>query len=229
MKKERFKLYVDENGKNLEFIYALYDSFLRTTLVENKVIDFTKPVSKISGVYEFSHVNGMSFESLFAQPNNSYLEQHLEYFWSLGGAFQTKYSSVVPTSSEMFPKEGLWNMGAGASYKDKDLKELEGLFQKFRCSKNLVTLKFEMETEIMEKPLQPYPSIWNGILHICNPDLHCRSYASTDKDRFIDLSEKYGISKPNGFKNIADKELFIYRLYAFIRKEDDLIDTYAFK
>ncbi len=228
MKKERFKLYVDENGKNHEFIYALYDAFLRTTLVANKVIDFTKPLSVNSGVYEFSHVGGMEFDSLFTPSNRNYLDQHLEYFWSLGSTFQTKYSSVNPAPSEMFPSEGLWNMGAGASNKEEDFKALATLFEKSLHSKNLLNLKSQMEMEIMGKTIPPYPSIWNGILHICNPDQHCRSYASSDKDRFIDLSEKYGLSKPIKFKGVAEKELFIYRLYNLMRKEEDLLDIYAF-
>lgn len=188
-----------------EIVYKLFDAFVQTTLVDNKAIDFSKPmVAGENGSLAFvpreenftNIINGMCQEPAL-------LSAHLNWLWTLGmtnsnttcGKENAAALNIAENGDAFNGKIGLWKIRLIPSNKKKDLCFIESALKRFATWPNKPThmTLSEAKTYLAQIAFKVKNTLAadmrHGLLHLCDPDTYICLYTQSEKVEAVKLNE----------------------------------------
>lgn len=184
-------------------VYSLFDAFIKTTLENDQVIDFSKePISNPDGSFEFFTTEGsfkdmllkvkkdldasINIKTFFKQENNNayfnVIKEHLSKLFLLG---------VGDIESTLHTKaEGLWSMGMVVEHQPANFCFLIKLLHQIVTwpqSTKPATIKLALEKKCLtvDDKDSGKASVRHAILHFCNQDKYIHLINQDDKTEFV--------------------------------------------
>ena len=196
-----------------EVIYRLFDAFLKTTLLDDRIIDFSQePVKTPDGIIEFfsreesfkDMVKGVVDGTATAEAN-ALFNAHVFWLWTLGmsgtqttcGTDNLKVLKLEEKGIAFPGKLGLWNAPATISNKRNDFALISAILSQFvTWSKkpefaNLDELKAAFLKFVLKTRRTVSAGIRHGLMHLCDPALYIPLYTVEEKVAVIKQHSKF--------------------------------------
>lgn len=218
-------------------VYDLFDAFVKATLVDDKAIDFAKPVVKNEdGSYAFA-TRDEKFSDIIAKNykmqktdtltvDQALLYAHLNWLWTLGknnakttcGPENLKVLGIEKEEGDAFTgKLGLWKASAGSS--QKELAFICNVLYRFATTAPAVKALFPTVADVKNALVDLTARVKtaekigarHGLLHLCNPNEYMPIYSAEEKVQLVNdhLGFLNGFVDP--FNKCDTKYLSYYR------------------